>query len=595
MGDSEQSPATQSHPTPPVWAGFIAGAAGAAIALGFGELVEGASDTIPSLVVAVGELVADYTPGDVVAASIANLGTSQKTVLAVSITLLSLLIGGMFGRFTVLGMPKVTLAGFAAFGLIGGWAAARNPFSPAPASWIAALSAAALGALVTIALAVLAYRSLHTTPTTSSDTPEPSDTPTTSSDTPEPSDTPTTSSDTPEFAHGPNPLHLAERRAFLTWAGGAAAAALALTGMGRRLRGPSAAESAREAINLSPRAAPRGDVTTGAETATTTPNAAVYTDVSPGSPVTEQIATLDTLDEVNGITAYISPNSDFYRIDTALSVPHIDPKTWSLRFTGMVDSPYELTLDEILTMDLSDHVITLSCVSNQVGGNLVGNAVWTGVPLADLLDRAGVQQGATQVVGRSVDDWTAGFPTEVVYDGRNAVLAVGMNGEPLPIDHGFPARLVVAGLYGYVSAVKWIEEINLTTWDGFDAYWVPRGWSKEGPMKTQSRIDVPSGSRRLTTGVATPIAGVAWAPTRGISAVEVRIDDGDWEECEIGEALGNESWVQWTRRWTPDEPGRHYIQARATDGLGRTQSQGPVSPRPNGAEGWHTVIVSVGT
>ena len=259
----------------------------------------------------------------------------------------------------------------------------------------------------------------------------------------------------------------------------------------------------------------------------------------------------------------------------------------------MVDNPYEITFDEIQAMDLSDQVITLSCVSNDVGGNLVGNAVWTGVPLSVLLDRAGVQAGADQVVGRSVDDWTAGFPTELLYDGRNAILAIGMNGEFLPTNHGFPARLVVAGLYGYVSAVKWIDEIHLTTWDGFDGYWVPRGWSKEGPMKTQSRIDVPAGGRGLVAGQPTPIAGIAWAPTRGIERVEVSIDGEGWLPCTLGEALGDESWVQWHREWTP-AAGRHQIRVRATDGDGATQSQQEVPPRPDGAEGWHTVNVNVG-
>ena len=287
----------------------------------------------------------------------------------------------------------------------------------------------------------------------------------------------------------------------------------------------------------------------------------------------------------------MTPNDDFYRIDTAFEVPQVDPGSWRLRFTGMVDNPYEITFDEIQAMDLTDHVITLSCVSNRVGGNLVGNAVWTGVPLSALLDRAGVQAGADQVVGRSVDDWTAGFPTPLVYDGRNAILAIGMNDQFLPTDHGFPARLVVAGLYGYVSAVKWIEEIHLTTWDGFDGYWVPRGWSKEGPMKTQSRIDVPVG-RGVVAGQPTPIAGIAWAPTRGIERVEVQIDGTEWLPCELGEALGDESWVQWYREWTPTA-GRHRIRVRATDGDGVTQSEQEVSPRPNGAEGWHTVNVTV--
>ena len=559
--------------------GAVAGAAGAAVALGFGELVEGASETIPSLVVAVGELVADYTPGDVIAASIANLGSSQKTVLTGSIVVLSLVIGAGLGHFAARGRKQVAGAGFALFGLLGGWAAARNPFSPELASWLVALAAAALGATATLLLVGridALSRAVQAAVYADAEESEAGD---------------AESPGRPEHP-GSRPARVGTRRAFFAYAGGAGATALAMVGAGRGLRGESAAEQARKAVVLPP-------ATTAPDAAATTTVAA--TDAASGEPavgsVREQVAALDVLDdEIEGISSYITPDGEFYRIDTALVVPQVDPAGWRLRFTGMVDSPYELTFDEILAMDLSEHVITLSCVSNRVGGDLVGNAVWTGVPLSALLDRAGVQPGADQVVGRSVDDWTAGFPTEVVYDGRNAVLAVGMNGEPLPTRHGFPARLVVAGLYGYVSAVKWIEEINLTTWDGFDAYWVPRGWSKEGPMKTQSRIDVPaagSGSG-LVAGTPTTVAGIAWAPTRGIERVEVSVDGGDWQTCRLGEALGDESWVQWHHEWTPTA-GRHRLQVRATDGDGVLQSPGPKDPRPDGAEGWHMVAVDVET
>lgn len=563
--------------------GAVSGVVGAGMALGFGQLVEGASETIPSLVVAVGELVADYTPGDVVAASIANLGSSQKSVLTTGILIASLILGGLLGRFEARGHRSVTVAGFVLFGLLGGWAAARNPFSPLIESWLVALAAAGIGLATTLLLVGRARAgatdSQQSRRYASADSAE------------------------DETAAAARPVErVGTRRAFFAYAGGAGVAALGLVGIGRGLRGPSAAEQARESITL-PSASASSATTT---TPTTTTAAAAAGDTQPAEPTTapattapagqsvqEQLSTLDTLDdEVAGISTYLSPNDGFYRIDTALTVPQVDPADWSLRFTGMIDHPYELTFDEILAMDLSEHVITLSCVSNQVGGNLVGNAVWTGVPLTALLERAGVHPGADQVVGRSVDDWTAGFPTDVLHDGRNAILAVGMNGEPLPTRHGFPARLVVAGLYGYVSAVKWIEEISLTTWDGFDGYWVPRGWSKEGPMKTQSRIDVPSVGRGIVPGTPTPIAGIAWAPTRGIDQVEVNVDDEGWMPCRLGEAVGDESWVQWHYEWTPTA-GRHQIQVRATDGDGITQGGNPVSPRPNGAEGWHTVTVNV--
>ena len=237
--------------------------------------------------------------------------------------------------------------------------------------------------------------------------------------------------------------------------------------------------------------------------------------------------------DVAGLTPYVTPNDDFYRIDTALQTPQVDVDDWSLRITGMVDEPYELTYAELVAMATTEETVTLSCVSNEIGGGLVGNAVWQGVPLAALLERAGVQPGASQIVGRSVDDFTAGFPTEIGLDGRVAMVAVAMNGEPLPVDHGFPVRLVVAGLYGYVSATKWLREIELTTWEDFDGYWIPRGWSKEGPIKTSSRIDVPR-SGATSTPVRQAIAGVAWSPPGGITAVEVGIDD-EWFEATLGE------------------------------------------------------------
>ena len=557
--------------------GALAGTAGAALALGFGELMDGAFQSIPSLVVAVSELLSDYTPGDVVAFSIANIGTSQKTLLTAGIIVGSLVLGGALGRFAARGNQRVTLAGFALFGLLGGWAAARNPLSPTLGSWVVALAAAALATGATLLLVSRAAQ--RPVPEAEAEA-EPAE---------------------PDQSAPPGDLETSgtqttTRRAFFAYAVGAGAAALAMVGLGRTLRGQSEAEQFLATNTL------RSATTTAPPAPTTEPAAAPQSTTSttaPASParsVQEQVAALGTLDgEVAGISSYVTPNDSFYRIDTAFGkVPQVDPTSWRLRFTGMVDNPYEITFDEIQAMDLSDQVITLSCVSNDVGGNLVGNAVWTGVPLSVLLDRAGVQAGADQVVGRSVDDWTAGFPTELLYDGRNAILAIGVNGEFLPTNHGFPARLVVAGLYGYVSAVKWIDEIHLTTWDGFDGYWVPRGWSKEGPMKTQSRIDVPSGGRGLVAGQPTPIAGIAWAPTRGIERVEVSIDGEGWLSCELGEALGDESWVQWHREWTPTA-GRHQIRVRATDGDGATQSQREVPPRPNGAEGWHTVNVNVGT
>jgi DMSO/TMAO reductase YedYZ molybdopterin-dependent catalytic subunit len=298
----------------------------------------------------------------------------------------------------------------------------------------------------------------------------------------------------------------------------------------------------------------------------------------------------DALD-VEGVSELVTPNEDFYRIDTAISVPRVNLEDWTLRITGMVDRPIELTFDELLDLPMVERFVTLSCVSNRVGGNLVGHARWLGVPLRDLLDRVGVQEGATQIVGRSVDDFTVGFPTEAVYDGREALVAIAMNDEPLPFDHGFPARLVVGGLYGYVSATKWLSEIELTTWEAFDAYWIPRGWSKEAPIKTQARIDVPRQGERLETGTV-PIAGVAWAPNRGIRKVEVQIGDEPWIEAGLSAELSKDSWRQWAIDWEAT-PGDYLVRVRATDGNGDTQTDQIVPPAPNGASGYHTRILVV--
>lgn len=291
--------------------------------------------------------------------------------------------------------------------------------------------------------------------------------------------------------------------------------------------------------------------------------------------------------DLQGVPPIVESNATFYRIDTALVVPTVMVDDWTLTIKGMVDKEVVLTYDDLAAMPLVERYVTLSCVSNEVGGLLVGNALWTGMPLADLLEMAGVQAGAEQVVGRSVDGFTAGFPIEAVYDGREPLVAIGMNREILPANHGFPARLVVPGLYGYVSATKWLTEIELTTWDGFDGYWVPRGWSKEGPIKTQSRIDRPRIRQSIEPGVFTA-AGVAWAPTLTISKVEVRLDEGEWQEAELSEPLSDDAWVQWKLDIEVAE-GRHTLQVRATDGTGETQGEARVSPKPDGAEGWHTV------
>ena len=290
-----------------------------------------------------------------------------------------------------------------------------------------------------------------------------------------------------------------------------------------------------------------------------------------------------------GAVPFVTPNSDFYRIDTALSVPRVSPDGWTLTVRGKVDRELTLTFAELLRRPMIEADITISCVSNEVGGEFIGTARWLGCRLDDLLHEAGIRPDADQVVGRSVDGFTAGFPTTLL-DGRPALVAVGMNGEPLPIEHGFPARLVVPGVYGYVSATKWLREIELTRFDEFDAYWIPRGWSRLGPIKTESRIDTPTDGATVVAGRPTAIAGVAWAMDRGIEMVEVRVDDGPWQAAMLAEEHARTTWRQWRLAWTPSR-GRHTISVRATETDGVTQTEEAADPAPDGATGWHTIGV----
>jgi DMSO/TMAO reductase YedYZ molybdopterin-dependent catalytic subunit len=291
------------------------------------------------------------------------------------------------------------------------------------------------------------------------------------------------------------------------------------------------------------------------------------------------------------LAPYTTSNLAFYRIDTALVVPQVDPASWQLRIHGRVRNPITLSYADLLARPMVERDITLACVSNEVGGDLIGNARWLGVRVKDLLDEAGPLDGADQVVGRSADGFTCGTPTAVMRDGRDALLAVGMNGEPLPVEHGFPVRVVVPGLYGYVSACKWVVELELTSFAAVDAYWVPRGWAAQGPIKTQSRIDTPRPRNNLTAGPVT-VAGVAWAQHRGIQRVEVRVDGGSWQQATLAPAASVDTWVQWSWRWDAT-PGPHTLQVRATDVTGTVQPEQIRPVAPDGATGWHTVRVTV--
>ncbi len=294
---------------------------------------------------------------------------------------------------------------------------------------------------------------------------------------------------------------------------------------------------------------------------------------------------------VPDLARFVTSNADFYRIDTALAVPQVDPATWHLKVHGRVRKPLTLSYADLLARPMIERYVTLTCVSNEVGGDLVGNARWLGVRLADVLAEAGPLPGADQVVGRSVDGFTTGAPTEVLMDGRDALLAVGMNGVPLPIEHGFPVRVVVPGLYGYVSATKWLTELELSSFHDFNAYWVPRGWSARAPIKTESRIDTPRAGSRPRAGTVT-VAGVAWAQHRGISKVEVQVDDGPWQVATLGAVPSVDTWRQWSYDWAAAR-GKHRLTVRATDNSGAVQTQREAPPEPDGATGWHSITVDV--
>ena len=296
--------------------------------------------------------------------------------------------------------------------------------------------------------------------------------------------------------------------------------------------------------------------------------------------------------DVPGLTPLYTPNADFYRVDTALTVPAIDPATWRLRVDGLVDREVELTFDELVGMGLDEYSITLTCVSNEVGGNLLGTARWLGVPVRDVLALAGAQSDADMVLSHSIDGFTASTPLETLTDpGRDAILAVAMNGEPLPLEHGFPVRMVVPGLYGYVSATKWLTRLQVTTFAADEAYWTPRGYSAKAPIKFSSRLDTPRTGQPVAAG-RVPLAGVAWAQTVGIERVEVRIDDGDWQSATLSEPVNDDTWVQWVLEWEAD-PGNHNVTVRAVNRDGEVQVEERAPIAPDGSTGWQRTLVRV--
>jgi DMSO/TMAO reductase YedYZ molybdopterin-dependent catalytic subunit len=353
-----------------------------------------------------------------------------------------------------------------------------------------------------------------------------------------------------------------DRRRFLGWAGGAAAlGALAALGGYALQAGSRTVAVIREAITL-PRPAVEATVASGADLG------------------------------IDGLTPIITPNGRFYRIDTALAVPAVDPSTWRLRIHGMVEREVVITWDELLALPLEESVTTLACVSNEVGGGLIGNAVWLGYPIRELLARAAPTADADMVLSRSVDGFSASTPLPVLQDERNAILAVGMNGQPLPADHGFPVRMVVPGLYGYVSATKWVSELEVTRFDAASAYWTDRGWSERGPVKLSSRIDVPRAGQPVEAGPIT-VAGVAWNQHVGVERVEVQVDGGPWREATLAPAISIDTWVQWRFEWADASRGSHTVRARAIGADGEVQTSKRQGVVPDGATGLHERAIEV--
>ena len=293
--------------------------------------------------------------------------------------------------------------------------------------------------------------------------------------------------------------------------------------------------------------------------------------------------------KVPGTPPWRTPPKDFYRIDTALTLPLIEPSEWRLRIHGMVDKEMTLTYQDLLDRGLSEAWITISCVSNEVGGDLIGNTIWSGVPIKGILEEAGIKPGADALLSKSQDGWTAGTPLEALVDGRDAMLAVAMDGEPLPIEHGFPVRQVVPGLYGYVSATKWVIDWEITRFQDFSAYWTDRGWSPQGPIKTESRIDTPGGKAKAG---AVKVAGIAWAQRRGVEAVEVRVDGGAWNKATLAKVPNVDTWVQWVWDWQADA-GDHRLEVRATDSTGTPQTAKRADVLPDGATGYDAAFVTV--
>lgn len=511
-------------------AAATAGGAAALLGAGAGELVAALAAPTASPFAVIGGALIDAAPTWAKDTAIAWFGTADKIALLIGIGVVLLAVAAVVGTAESR-WRGIGVIAFAALG-IGVGVLALTRADAGPLSWLPAVVAGAVAAVFLRTLLSLAP----------SEGGAPSE------------------GVAPDGA--PSDAYAHSRRRFLAWTGGGAIVGIALAVGGTLARaGSTAVTVVRDAIRL--------------------PRPAVPAPAEPAG------AALD----VPGLSPLITPNRDFYRIDTALVVPTLDPAQWQLRIHGLVDQEVRLTWDELLALPLIEAPVTLSCVSNPVGGDLVGNAVWLGYPIRELLARAQPHADADMVLSTSADGFTAGTPLEALTDDRDALLAIGMNGDPLPLEHGFPARMVVPGLYGYVSATKWVTDLEVTRFDRARAYWTDRGWSARGPIKLQSRIDVPRSGAQITPGDAV-IAGVAWQPGTGVSGVEVQVADEPWLRAELAPALSSDTWVQWRIPWRAT-PGAHVVRCRAIDADGNVQTGASAPPAPDGATGWHTVTVTV--
>ncbi|MEU9019749.1 molybdopterin-dependent oxidoreductase [Actinomadura sp. NPDC048394] len=533
----------------------LRGLVAAAVALGVAELAAGALGRVSSSpLLAVGAGFIDLTPVWLKDFAIRHFGSNDKTVLLIGlgagITVAALVIGLVSRRHLMMG-----LTGLAAFGAVGVLAALTRPVAE-PVDAVPS----AVGALAGMAALALLVRGARPSPVASRPSPAAAR-PAQSTATPDSGATEASASAESTLRRSEDTGAGIDRRRVLLTSAGAVGVAAASGVAGRLLLHRGDVSSVRADLRLPRPASPARPVPAGAQV-----------------PVPQ-------------MTPFHTPNKDFYRVDTALTLPQVDPRDWTLRIHGMTARPVELTFDDLLREALIERDITLSCVSNQVGGDLAGNARWLGAPLAPLLRRAGIRSGADQILSRSSDGMTLSTPLEAILDGRDAMIAVGMNGAPLPIVHGFPARLVVPGLYGYVSATKWVVDLKVTRFATDRAYWTKRGYADHAPIKTFSRIDVPKPLAALKAG-RVAVAGTAWAQHRGIDAVEWQVDDGPWRPARLAPVPGLDTWRQWIAEWDA-APGSHTLRCRATDGTGRTQPEHRTPPFPDGATGWHSVVVTV--